>query len=310
MIPRTLLRILGWCLALGLIGASLWFLRGQLPEIRRVASDVHPRWSLVALASLVVLATYALLIETWRGVLNALGGRLERAPAAIVWLGSGLARYLPGVGWQIGVMTLMTKRRDVPVAISATTSIIITVTNLITGLVVFSVASATMPAVRGFRVWLVLAGVAALAAAPFVLSRLAAITKRVSGRDLVIPTISLRPVILSIVGTAVSWIMYGIAFWILTQSIFPDPSRSVAGCIALYTGAYMTGLLAIVPPAGLGVADVAMIELAARLGLFGRPEAVILAGVVRIWRTVLEIVPGVVTLGVTSLLERARDAKA
>jgi uncharacterized membrane protein YbhN (UPF0104 family) len=82
------------------------------------------------------------------------------------------------------------------------------------------------------------------------------------------------------------------------------------GCIALYTGSYIAGLLAIVPPAGLGAAEFAMIELSSRLGMFGRPEAVVLTVVVRLWRTVLEIVPGVVTLGITSLLDRERDAKA
>ena len=104
--------------------------------------------------------------------------------------------------------------------------------------------------------------------------------------------------------------MYGIAFWILSQSIFPDTSRSIAGCIALYTGSYIAGLLAIVPPAGLGAAEFAMIVLSGRLGMFDRPEAAVIAIVVRVWRTGLEIIPGVITLGLTSLLERERNVEA
>jgi glycosyltransferase 2 family protein len=258
----------------------------------------------------VVLLTYSLLIETWRLVLEALGGQLARIPAAIVWLGSSLARYLPLVGWQIGVMALMAKRRNVPVAVSATTSIVITVTNLLTGLLVFSVASASVPAVQVSRVWLVLAGVVAIVVAPIVLPRLATITRKVSGRELVIPRIGMRPVIIAAAGTALAWVMYGLAFWVLTQSIFPDSSRSVAGCIALYTGSYIAGLLAIVPPAGLGAAEFAMLELAGRLGLFSRPEAVVLALVVRVWRTALEIVPGVGVRGLTSIFERGRGRDA
>jgi uncharacterized membrane protein YbhN (UPF0104 family) len=117
-------------------------------------------------------------------------------------------------------------------------------------------------------------------------------------------------VLIGIVGTAAAWVMYGIAFWILSQSIFPDTSRSIAGCIALYTGSYIAGLLAIVPPAGLGAAEFAMIELSGRLGMFERPEAALLAIVVRVWRTGLEIIPGVITLGLTSLLERGRNVEA
>ena len=268
------------------------------------------RWSVVALASVVVLLTYALLIETWRRVLEALGGQLAPGPAAVVWLGSSLARYLPLAGWQVGIMTLMAKRRNVPVAVSATTSIVITVTNLLTGLLVFSLASASLPAVQGSRAWLVLAGVVALAGAPIVLPRLAAITRMLSGRELVIPRIGIAAVLIASAGTALAWVLYGLAFWILTQGIFPDPSRSVSGCIAIYTGSYIAGLLAIVPPAGLGAAEFAMIELSSRLGVFGAPEAAVLAIVVRVWRTVLEIVPGVITLGVTSFVERGRSAEA
>ena len=281
-----------------------------MPAIREVASTVDIRWSVAALASIVVLLTYALLIETWRQVLEALGGRLAPVPAAIIWLGSSLARYLPLAGWQIGVMSLMAKRRNVPLAISAATSIVVTATNLLTGLLVFSVASSTVPAVQGSRAWLVFGGVVALVVAPLVLPRLAAIAKMVSGRELAIPSITLRPVVIGIVGTAAAWVMYGIAFWILSQSIFPDTSRSIAGCIALYTGSYIAGLLAIVPPAGLGAAEFAMIELSGRLGMFDPPEAAVLAIVVRVWRTGLEIIPGVITLGLTSVLERGRNVEA
>ena len=305
-LPRAVVQVLGWCLALALIGAALWYVRGQLPAIREVARSVHPRWGLIAVATTIVLLTYALLIECWRFVLAELGAHLSRSDAMIVWFASSLARYLPLSGWQLAVMTLMAKRRNVPVTISAAASVVITVTNLLTGLLVFVVASATRPALRGARVWMVLGASIVLLLAPIIVPRLAVLLKSVMGRELVLPQISARAILGALVGTALAWIAYGVAFWVLTQSIFPDASRSVAGCIALYTGAYMAGLLALVPPAGLGAAEFALVALSEQLGLFGRPEASVLALVVRVWRTGLEVIPGVVALGATTLLGARR----
>ena len=42
---------------LALVTAAFLALRDQWPGVRRVASEVHPRWALVALASAIVLAT-------------------------------------------------------------------------------------------------------------------------------------------------------------------------------------------------------------------------------------------------------------
>ena len=90
------MRILRWAFVAALVGAALWALRGQLPAVREVAARTHPRWGLVALAGLIVLLTYALLIEAWRRVLAALGGSLRFGIGARIWFISNLARWIPG----------------------------------------------------------------------------------------------------------------------------------------------------------------------------------------------------------------------
>ena len=49
-------------------------------------------------------------------------------------------------------------------------------------------------------------------------------------------------------------------------------------------------------PAGVGVADAAMIFAFAAANLLTGPEAALVAVVSRLWRTVLEILPGLVLL--------------
>jgi uncharacterized membrane protein YbhN (UPF0104 family) len=77
--------------------------------------------------------------------------------------------------------------------------------------------------------------------------------------------------------------------------VLPGDARSLPGCIALYTLSYLTGLLN-PAPAGLGAAEGAMVVLAPQLGVATQAEAAVLSIIVRLWRTVLDIAPGIVAV--------------
>ena len=312
-LPRALVRSIGWIIAALLIGAALWYLRGQWPEIKRVARTVHPEWPLVIAAAALVLLTYAQLIEGWRRVLAAMGGHLAPARAAVIWLGSNLARYIPLSGWQMALMTVMAKREAVPVSVSAGASVMLTIVNILTGLGVFFVASAATPTLQlgqAGKVWVIAAAALGLAISPFILPRLGTLASRLTGRDIVMPTIGLKSAIIAIVSTTTAWIMYGVAFSLLIRGVMPGGARSLSGCIALYTGSYLAGVIAIVPPAGLGAAEYAMTALAPELGMFTAAEASVLALIVRVGRTILEIVPGVVALAIAGAVDGRQPRSA
>jgi hypothetical protein len=275
-----------------------------------VARSLRPRWGLVAAAAGIVLVTYALLIEGWRRVLAALGGALSPWRAAVIWLGSNLARYLPLSGWQLGAMSLMAKQEAVPVSVSAGASVMLTIVNLLTGLAVFTAASAATPTIAAGGKWLIGAGVAALALAPLALPHVSRIASRLTGRTIVMPRFGPRAIGVAVLSTTIAWVLYGVAFWVLAHGILRDAAPGVAGCIAVYTGAYLAGLLAIVPPAGVGAAEYAMLRLSAELGVFAPAEAALLAVVVRIGRTLLEILPGVGALAIAGLMDRGRETRA
>ena len=282
---------------LALVGAAIWALRGQLPAVLAIARTTHPRWSLVAAASAIMLFTYALLIEGWRRVLAALGGSLALPDAARIWFVSNLARLLPGAFWQLGAMSEMARRRGVAVTISTGAAILVTIVNLFTGIAVAGVFASTALRDRlGARTWWILGlGAVALALAPVVVPRVSAIARRMTGRDIVMPRFGLRAVLVAAVTTAAAWLAYGFAFWLMTRAVLPGDARSLGGCIALYTISYLAGLLN-PAPAGIGAAESMMVFLAPQLGVATQPEALVLSIVVRIWRTVLEIMPGLLAL--------------
>jgi uncharacterized membrane protein YbhN (UPF0104 family) len=282
---------------LALIGAALWALRDQLPSVRAIADQVHPRWGLVVVASVVVLLTYLLLIESWRRVLAALGGLLGRADAARIWFGSNLARWLPGAFWQLGAMTEMTRRRGVPVAVSTGSAMLVTVVNLFTGLAL--ACAFAFPVLRdrfGTKGWWIVAiGVAALVLAPVVVPKIGMLARRLTGREIALPTFRANAVVIAAVSTTIAWLAYGVAFWMMARAVLPDDARPLSGCIALYTLSYLTGLLN-PAPAGLGAAEGAMVVLAPQLGVATQAEAAVLSIIVRLWRTLLEVAPGVIAL--------------
>lgn len=286
---------LRWLIALAVVAGALWLLRDQLPAVLALARTTHPRWGLVAAASVVVLLTYGILVESWRRVLAALGARLDAGAAAVIWFVSNLARYLPGALWQLGAMTEMTRRRGVPVTVSTGSAVLITVVNLFTGLAVLAATSAASPNLSAKGKWIVALGALGLVVGPFLLPHIARLAQRVTGRSIVVPQFGIVPVLIAGVATTIAWLAYGVAFWLLALAILPGGSRSLVGAIAVYTGSYLVGLLN-PAPAGLGAAEGAMVVMAPQLGLATSAEALVLAAFVRIWRTVLEVVPGLLAL--------------
>jgi len=293
-----------------LVGAALWALRGQLPAVRDVAASTHPQWGLVALAAVIVLLTYALLIESWRRILAALGGSLPFGAAARIWFVSNLARWIPGAFWQLGAMTEMTRRRGVPVTISTSAAILITIVNLFTGLAVATAFMATTPTMLHAKGRLIVAACAlTLVLMPVVAPRLIGLARRATGREIAIPRLGLEPMIVAALSTAIAWLAYGVAFWIMTRAVLPGEWRDLPGCIAIYTASYLTGLLN-PAPAGVGAAEGMMVLLAPQLGVATTAEAAVLAIVVRLWRTVLEIAPGLVALAFGERPARVPDQES
>lgn len=232
-----------------------------------------------------------------------MGGRLRPAEAAVVWLGSNLARYIPGAFWQIGAMGAMAQRRGVSIATTTAASMLVTIVNAITGLVILFAGMALLAFSPGERftpnarvVAVLVLAVAALALSPLLLPLAARVASRLTGRDIVMPSFTLRAVSVAAAGTAAAWLAYGVAFWLLARAVLPgDLPRPLLGCITLYTASYFAGWFNPMP-AGVGAAESVMIILAPGLGVATTAEATVLALFVRAWRTVLEVAPSVVAM--------------
>ncbi|MCE9602465.1 MAG: lysylphosphatidylglycerol synthase domain-containing protein [Gemmatimonadetes bacterium] len=298
-------RWLAWLGGALVVAAALWTLRGQWRTAADVASTLDIAWGTVIASGAIVLAAYAVLIVTWRECVADAGAPLPLGESARIWFVSNLARYIPGALWQMGALAVLAKQQGASASAATSAALVLTVVNTLCGIAVVltlgnSLASAPVTP------WLpVLAGVAGLAAlrwvAPHIVRWLAART----GRELRLPALSTRMFVAAIVGSTLSWLAYGVAFKLFVAGIMPGVELSIAAAIAIYAGSYLAGFLSLGPPAGIGVADGALVWMLSTGGIATPGEAVVISALTRLWRTALEIAPGLLYLA----LQRSRGSR-
>jgi glycosyltransferase 2 family protein len=297
---HRLFQVAQWAFA----AAVVWYLGSKLAQdwgaVRTGAIAIEPRWSLIAASAAVVLLTYALLVQTWRAMLGEWGTGLGFWQAARIWSVSNFGRYVPGKVWGIATMSLMAQRRGVSPLAAAGSSVIVNLVSTVTGfLVVFATGARVLRLAGGggrtgfLAVALLAAGLLAL---PYALPPLGRLGTALTRRAISIPHLPPRAIWLAAAGTSAAWVLYGVAFQLFCAGVLGRATGASSAYVAVYTGSYLLGFLALFAPGGLGVRELAMQATLVELGLASSAQAVVLAIASRLWLTVLEIVPGLLFL--------------
>ena len=264
---------------------------------------MHPRWGLIALSCVVVLATYGVLIETWRRIVVTWGDALPFSDAASLWFVSNLVRYVPyGSLLQIGTLAELARRRRISPIAAAGASVINVAVNIATGFIValwggFAALNALANGHAALGAWGAAILVLALLLLPNMLPSMLVLLQRVTGRELALRVLPRRAIYVSLFGNVAAWMLYGVAFELLVRGVLGRDVGSAPEYIALWAGAYVIGYLAFLLPAGVGARELAMtnglgiLHIVANVG-----EAGIIAIVARLWLTVLEIIPALIYL--------------
>jgi hypothetical protein len=184
-------------------GAVAWFagraIHRQWAAIEAAELAIHPRWSWIILASLIILATYLLLIALWVIHLRDWGQRVSFLTAARIWFISSLGRYVPGKVASLGTMAVMAERRGASAVAAVGSSIVVMLIGIVAGLAVVMVTGARVVRallqgngliVPGWAFSVVVAvAIGSLLIAPLILPRLAGMVARISGRETILPSL-------------------------------------------------------------------------------------------------------------------------
>ncbi len=288
-------------LALAVVG---WFLvrsvGAQWAQFRIAATALRPRWSLVAAASVLVLATYALLVQSWRALVAGWGGRVPYWAGVRIWTVSNLARYVPGTLWTVGAMGVLAERAGVPPAAAAGAAVLNTLLNLAAGFVVLAVSGGEyvgrlVPGLSHPRAVGAGLGLAGAIALPLCLPYVTALAARVLRRDAP-PPLRSRAFVAAFAANLLAWLSYGLAFGWFARALLPSAGDNWAGYVAVFTGSYIVGFLALLAPGGLFVRETAMIVALTSTRMASPADAAVLAAASRLWLTALEILPGLTFL--------------
>lgn len=285
-----------------LAAITLWFVGEaivhQWREYRAAPIRVELRWPYVLLSGVLVLATYVLLIETWRRILAAWQSTLRFRDAARIWCVSNLGRYLPGKIWQILAMGKMAQEVAVPPTAAAGSALLNALVNVAVGLAVAVVAgfrglSTILHGHASAAIGVTVAAAGGVLALPFMAKPLTHAARRVTGRAVAIESLPARAVYIAIAGNIVAWVLYGASFQLLVAGVLGRAPGSLPDYIAAYALSYVIGYLAFFAPAGAVVREtVQTAALTTLVPLINVKEAVIVALVSRFWLTILEVIPG------------------
>jgi len=248
-------------------------------------------WEWIAAGTVMVLITYALLIEGWRRILEAWDSRLPFIDAARVWFLSNLGKYVPGNVWSLTAMGVMARKRGLSAIAAAGSSVIMQVVSLMTGTAIVMVTVAKLlgqPLLIGAA--LILLAVL-LFSAPRFLPPLTVWIGNLIGREIAPPAVPARSIWTAAVASSLSWLFYGIAFQFFVHGLLGSASGELSSYIAVYTAAYILGFISPIAPAGLGVREFTLAAFMVQLGLANEADAALVAIAARLWLTIVELVP-------------------
>jgi len=248
-------------------------------------------WQWIAAGTVMVLLTYALLIEGWRRILEAWDSRLPFIDAARVWFLSNLGKYVPGNVWSLTAMGVMARKRGLSAIAAAGSSVIMQVVSLMTGTAIVMVTGAKLlgqPLLVGAALLLL---AVLLFSAPRFLPPLAVWIGNLIGREIAPPAVPARSIWTAAIASSLSWLFYGIAFQFFVHGLLGAAPGEMSSYIAVYTAAYILGFISPIAPAGLGVREFTLAAFMVQLGLANEADAALVAIAARLWLTIVELVP-------------------
>lgn len=301
-------RVIAIVLTLVAVGFALAIAREHWASVRAAAADTAVHWPRIGVSILLVFLAYAVLIQTWRRMVSAWDSSLGWGSAAHIWFVSNLGRYLPGKVWQVAAMGVLAQRAGVSAQAAVGSSLVIALVNILAGLVVIALTGRHALAVLELSAAdLLLTAtlvVSATVTLPWYLPRLVSAVNRIFSRAIDVPRVPYSTILESAVGCALAWLAYGIAFYILATAIAVVPAGATIGDhIAIFALSYLAGYLAVFAPGGIGVREVTMAALLTNWLSYDVGTAGLIVIASRAWLTVLEMLPGLLLLGVSTVIK-------
>lgn len=237
----------------------------------------------------------------WRNILARLGAHLGILVTVRIYLGSEFVRYIPGNVWHVLTRILWVNKYGVTKSVAFASMTIELITKLAAGALVFAASlifwgdlGAVGSLVHG-SLFIVLGSagfiVLLIVLHPRILNGLLNMALRILKREPVVLTLRYRDILLITLAWCGSWLLAGIAFYLLTLAFVPNlPITALPICMGIYAIAWDFGFVTFITPSGLGFRELAIAILFA-LALPSIPGSIvaIIAVLQRVVSTLAEL---------------------
>ena len=258
-------RAIGLGVTIGIFAYILRPIFREWPVVRHRVWEIDP-WRFAVATLMFAVFLFAVRAMAWRELLAGLGHRLPVAPATRIWSTSELARYLPGIIWQVVGRVFLVKPYGVSGTICSASQILELALFLLANVLV-AVSTCFYFGWRNIQgeVRYVLLTAAALAP---LLGVIVWPPVFYGGMNAVLRWIGKPPVVKRVKASrlfgVLGWFMLGLlwqglAIWLVTGKLLQLPPEKwwlVAGAYCL---AWTAGFIAIWAPGGLGVRELVFV---------------------------------------------------
>jgi hypothetical protein len=272
-------------------------------------TEIAYGWIAASFATFAI--TYLVLILTWRAILSTWDRWIPLGEAARIWTISNLGRYVPGKLWQIAAMGVLAQRAGASPIAATGSAVLNTVVNIAAGFLVVAATGWRLLAVPHASGPVAAAAVIAAAAVglllvPWLTPHAVRLAERLTGRTMALGAPPPRAFAYALAGNVVGWVLYGLAFELLTRGVLGAAPGGLWAYVAVYTLSYLVGYLVLPAPAGVGFREASMITSRPAAGLATAAQATVLAVASRLVLTILDILPGLAFLGRDTLRRSSR----
>lgn len=252
------------------------------------------QWGLLALGFVFFVAQELLFALIWRSILRRLGSSLDIVSSERIYLGAEFVRYIPGNVWHVITRVLWAEQRGVPKPIGFASMVIELATKILSAALVFAVSLLFWPDVTALTAQThIPANVALIAGAvaipllllglhPRLLEGALNTGLRLLKREPTHLALGYLDLLIITLFWALSWVVAGVGFYLLTRSIVstPLPPSLLAISIGIYAAGWDIGFLSFITPSGIGFRELAIAALMVAAGVTAGPGGFAIAFVV------------------------------
>jgi uncharacterized membrane protein YbhN (UPF0104 family) len=234
-------------------------------------------WNSIALSltfmslSKTVLATFAVLLGlsctglVWSILLSSLGFRIPSISAQPIFFIGQLGKYIPGSVWALGAQAKMAKKWNIPTRATVTTGILFLYLNLVSAGLLGLLAANDIWQTTDINKYL-LAVIFVLGATFLTPQGIEFFGRRMAGNSAEM-NLSAKDYVKILILMSLTWTLYGTAIFVLGNSLVQNENLTLMYSISIFAVAYVSGVLVIFSPAGVGVREgILILALTPKLG--------------------------------------------